>query len=99
MDIEITVRVNGRYISVGAGIKVPELYESCFEPMRVCDEPLMALVTGDILHDKAEIVMKTREDAAEILAKELSSFLVDAMKKNDTYNGYKEEVDRYEKHC
>ena len=92
MKISLQVSVNGMHWSGGAGIDVPELFRECFAPMRVCDDALLAVATGDVMQKEAEIIMKTREDAADILAKELSRLIVDAMRKNDTYNGYKEEL-------
>jgi hypothetical protein len=87
MDINVNVRINGHYFSVAAGVKIPEQYEKCFQPLKTCDEPLMAMVTGEKLSGVE--VMRTREDAADVISKELAKILVDEMKKHDTHNGYK----------
>jgi hypothetical protein len=51
----------------------------------------MAAVTGAATTQEAKIVIKTREDAAEVLADEIAQLIVREMKKNDTHNGYKED--------
>jgi len=88
MKINLSVRVDGMYSNFGAGIEIPELYTRCFEPLKTCDDVMVAMATGDVMEDAARVIMKTREDAAEILSKELTKLIVSVMKKNDTHNGY-----------
>jgi len=92
MKINLQVNIDGMYWSGGAGIEVPELYRKCFEPMKTGDEPLVAMVTGEIMEQEANIVMKTRSDAAEILGRELAELIVREMKAKDTHNGYEKAV-------
>lgn len=91
MDIELIVRVNGQFLSVGYAMKVPEQFEQTFEPLCTCDDALIAYATGDKLAGSQEvnIIMKTRDDAADVIAKALAELLVNAMKKHDSHNGYK----------
>jgi hypothetical protein len=91
MKLSLKVMVDGRYNSTGAGMEIPELFRECFEPIDACDDEFIAIAVGGVSHKTAKIVMKTREDAAEILAKELANMIVFEMKKNDTKNGYKDE--------
>ena len=90
MKIRLRADVDGRYWSGGAVVEVPELVCQQFEPMKSCDEPLVALITGDILNEKTKVVIKTRKDAAKILAEQLTEMIVAEMKKHDTHNGYRE---------
>lgn len=93
MKLSLRVNVNGMYWNGGACIEVPEMFRQCFEPMKTCDEPMVAMATGDMLAgcEKQRVVMKTREDAAEVLAKELAHLIVSEMQKHDTHNGYEKE--------
>jgi hypothetical protein len=92
MRLSLDVRVNGQYLQeIGARIDVPELYQECFEPIDKCDDRFMAAIAPQgATNEAAKIVMKTREDAADILAKELAYLIVNEMKKHDTTNGYKD---------
>ena len=86
--MRLHVDVDGQYWSGGAIVPVPELQQRCFEPLKTCDDGLVALVLGESLKKEETAVIKTREDAAEILAKELTHIILNQMKKNDTHNGY-----------
>ncbi len=90
MKIELMARVNGMRFSYEAGIEVSDVQRECFEPLKTNDEPWACVADGGVMaHSEAvNIVMKTREDAADIIAKELAKVIVSAMKKNDTHNGY-----------
>lgn len=93
MKIQLRVDVTGMWGQWHAVVEVPELYQQAFEPLKTCDDALVAMATGDILEsEELNIVMKTREDAAEILARELAAMIVSAMKRNDTHNGYRKET-------
>ena len=95
MRLNLRVDIDGMYWNGGACIEVPEMFRKCFEPMKTCDDPIVAYATGDTFKDETiKIVMKTRDDAAEILAKELANMIIDEMKKNDTHNGYANETKR-----
>jgi len=88
--MKLTIRIDawGEYGHWVAATEVPELYRRCFAPLHTGDGSVFSVLAGDVSDAEAQIIYKTREDAAKILAKELSEFLVKAMKKNDTYNGY-----------
>ena len=90
MKITLSVYVEGMYGNYVADKVLPEYQQQCFEPLKTTDDSLLSLCTGDVLvsSDKAKIVLKTRENAAELLAKELSEMIVNAMKSKDTHNGY-----------
>jgi len=88
MELTLKVYINGQYGDFYAAKKIPELYRKEFETLRTCDEPLMAMVTGEVMEKEAKIVIKARKDASEILAKELTKFIIKAMERNDTHNGY-----------
>lgn len=94
MKLSLRVDVNGMYWHGGACIEIPEMHRLCFEPMKTCDEPMLRMVTGDISNETAKVVMKTREDAADILAKELANMIVSEMKKKDTHNGNAKTTER-----
>jgi len=91
MKLLLRVIAQGRYSSVGAEIEISEMQQKCFEPLRTADDPALAYINGERSAGSAEakVVMKTRDDAAEIMAKEIARMLVREMKKNDTHNGYK----------
>jgi len=89
--MDLKVRLTGRYGEWFAGKTIPEeLFERTFAPLKTCDDSICAMATGDLIAGSREVafVMKTRKDAADILAKELSLIIVEAMKQNDTHNGY-----------
>jgi len=90
MKIRLRVDIDGRHWNGGAIVEVPELFCKCFEPLKTCDESVAAVATGDVLEASAtaRTVMKMREDAAEILAKKLTTMILSEMKNNDTHNGY-----------
>ncbi len=88
MVISLTVRVDGQHLqSMGAGIDIPELYTPCFEPLKSGDDSFISRLAGDASNGEARIIMKTREDAASLLAKKLAALIVNEMKRHDTYNG------------
>jgi len=88
MRINLSIRVDGQYLQpIGAGIDIPELYTPCFEPLKSGDDSFISRLAGDASNREARIIMKTREDAANILAKELAALIVNEMKRHDTYNG------------
>ena len=92
LSVFIKVGLDGMYHNYAAGKDITELQQyELFEPLRTTDDPLMAMVTGEMLEGSpvAEKVLRTRKDAAEILARELTEIIIDAMKANDTHNGYK----------
>ena len=88
MKLTLRVDVEGEYGHWAAAMDIPELYRREFKPLRICNDPMIAMATGEISKEAGKIVMKARKDAAEILAKELSDMIVSAMEQNDTYNGY-----------
>lgn len=91
-SITIRVDVNNRFGHYAASIELrDEVQVECFNPCRTTDEPMLAIATGDIYakDDEFQRVIKTREDAAKIIAEQLTEHIINAMKKNDTHNGYK----------
>lgn len=91
MRIQLRVDVNGMFWTGGAIVEVPELFRECFEPVKTCDEPLVAYAVGEMANDSPEAkrILKTRADAAKILAENLTQMILSEMKKSDTHNGYK----------
>jgi hypothetical protein len=91
MTLRLMVNVEGEFGSWDAGKDIEELYRREFEPLKTCDDPSMAYISGDNLAGsiEARTVIKARKDAAEILARELAEFIVAAMERNDTHNGYR----------
>lgn len=90
-EIELQVNVRGMCRSGGASVKLTDLQTRCFEPLKTCSEPMGALLSGDKIKGSYQevVVVKTREDAAKILAESLADLIIMEMKKNDTHNGYK----------
>ncbi len=91
MRLNLRLDVDGMYFNGSAIVEVPELMRREFEPLKTCDEAMICVATGDMPAEsrEAKIVMKTREDAAKILAEELARMIVNEMRKNDEHNGYK----------
>ena len=91
LSVFIKVGLDGMYHNYVAGKDITELQQYEFAPLKTTDEPLMAMAAGEMLEGSpvAEKVLRTRKDAAEILARELTEIIIDAMKSNDTHNGYK----------
>lgn len=90
MEISLNVSVNGMQGTYRAGCVIPEQFEECYQPLDTDDEPLLRLARGTALAggETARKVMKTREDAAKIIAVELTKIIVQSMQANDTHNGY-----------
>ena len=90
MKMTICVEVEGRFGKYVACKDLPDYQRECFKPLKTCDESLIAMVTGDKLAGSQEemIVVETRKDTAKELTAELVPMIVEAMKKNDTHNGY-----------
>ena len=91
MKLRLSVDIDGRYWSGAVAVDVPELVCQQFEPLKICDDPYIAMATGEfpMRGEAAKVVIKTREDAAKILAEQLAEMIVAQMRKNDTHNGYK----------
>lgn len=92
MKLTLCVKLEGEFGQYVACKDVDDYQKRCFEPDNTCDDYIMATVTGArCLPDRngPSIVVKTREDVAKRLAEELIPMIVEAMKKNDTHNGYK----------
>lgn len=86
--LTLTVTAEGMYATHTYSVELPELIKKCFEPLRTCNDPSLAYITGEMLDNEARVVMKTRKDAAKLLAEELATMLVAAMEESDTHNGY-----------
>ena len=90
MDITLCVHIDGQIESVSMCKNLDEMQGQCFAPLNTSDDRLLGALAYDATEMEAKIITKTREDAAEIIAKELSVLIVREMRKNDTHNGYKE---------
>lgn len=90
MDLEIMVRVKGQHFTGGACVSVPDVLVEAFEPLGTTDDPLMAVVCGEVWKgdQKLERALKIRESAAKELADQIAFQLINEMKKHDTHNGY-----------
>jgi len=88
--MRLRIVLDGYYYSYTACMEIPELFQRQFEPIDVCDDADIARIVGGHTDAQAKTVMKTREDAAEILTRGIVKMLVSAMKKHDTHNGYKD---------
>lgn len=86
MDLRLSL--SGRFGDFSAGKKIPELYYQCFEPLASGDVPMISAINKEASEEEVRIKMEIRKDAANIIAKELAEFLVNAMKSKDTHNGY-----------
>lgn len=94
MRLRISVNADGRYFNGGTEIEISDPMSKCFEPMKSGDAGIFSVIAGDLSTEKVEVVMKTREDAAEYIAGILAEALVNEMKKNDTHNGYSTHKER-----
>ncbi len=90
MKMRLCVTVEGHYKHYSACKDLPDYQQQCFDPLKTCSDPTLSRATKEFLadSDQVRIVVKTREDAAENIARELAEMIVLAMKKNDTHNGY-----------
>ena len=88
--LRVSIYYQDQYNSSCAELEIPDIYQQAFEPLKVCDDSRIAMATGEYFtnSDAVQVVIKRRKDAAKILAKELTQFLLEAMEKQDTYNGY-----------
>jgi hypothetical protein len=96
MRLSLRVDIDGMYWRGGACMEIPEMFRQCFEPMRSGDVPIFSQLAGEVSSEEVRMVMKTREDAADILAKELAKMIVSEMKKKDTHNGYANQSQAYQ---
>lgn len=89
--LTLCVHLEGMFWSGGACVEIPELIRETFEPLKTCDEPLLCLGTGELIPESVAIktILAVRQDAAEILAKELTQMILSCMQKDDTVNGYR----------
>jgi len=88
MEIELIVKINGYHYSYGSARKITDVLAEAFEPLKTNTEPFMDYVAGGVCKKEVNKVVKLREDAAEIISTELTTLLVDLMKKHDTHDGY-----------
>ena len=88
--IKIWVEVSDRFGRHVIAKEISDLRTHAFEPVRTTDDVFMAIANGEKIADTEPVrmVIKTRKDAAEVLAKELAEMIVEHMEKNDTHNGY-----------
>lgn len=94
MRLSIRTSLDGRFCNSYANVEVPELLTAVMAPIATTDDVTVAYAVasaiGELPADCAEVTMllKLREDAAAIIAKELTTMLVAQMSKLDTHNGY-----------
>lgn len=88
MEIELRVVVKGRYHNIGVATTIEEMHQKCFEPMDVNNTPH---IFGGVSPEQGKIVMRTREDAAKVIAENLAKLIVEVMKSKDTKDGYSKE--------
>lgn len=93
MNLRITVHTEGRFCDSAASMTVPDPMVEAFEPLKTCDDSMMAYMSGDVLPESFEYTkkLKLRKNAAEYLAKVIANHLILEMQKNDTHNGYKKD--------
>ncbi len=94
MTMRLTVYLDDGHKNSSAAIKISGLYEEAFEPIRTNDHPLMCLMEPGSMALSSQAVTikrKLREDAAEVLAKELAKVLIRQMEQYDYHNGYQKE--------
>lgn len=91
MNITLCVTVNGQNPAVSMCKNLDEVQRRCFAPVNTSDDRLLGALAYNETELEAKIIIKTRKDAAEIIAKELAELIVYEMKKNDTHNGYKKD--------
>ena len=92
--MRLTVYLDDGHKNSSAAIKISGLYEEAFEPIRTNDHPLMCLMEPGSMALSSQAVTikrKLREDAAEVLAKELAKVLIRQMEQYDYHNGYQKE--------
>ena len=91
MEIKLVVNVNGEYGSYSAGVDIPEQQQRMFKPMHVVDEAIGLYLDPLAVNEvRGMVIMQAREDAAKVIAENLTRLIVDAMKSKDTFNGYAE---------
>jgi len=90
MDNKVILRVsvNGEYGSFYANIEASYLYGQQFETLRQSDNDFLSAIACEPSAAAARVFIKTRKNAAEILSRELTKMIIDAMKAKDTHNGY-----------
>lgn len=87
--ITLIAKVNEEREAYFGAIDVPDFMVKQFEPMDVCNDPLLRCFTGSVSDEQAITVIKARKETAEELAKYLADFIYKAMCENDTKNGYR----------
>lgn len=90
MELSIRVETMSRYGRFFACVNIDEPLVEAFEPLKTGDDPLVAVVTGEVMpcDEKINTVVKLRENAAQDISQKLTELLMAAMKKHDTHNGY-----------
>lgn len=94
MTMRLTVYLDDGHKTSSAATVISDLYEKAFEPIRTNDHPLMCLMepgSTTMSSQAFEVKRKLREDASEVLAKELARVLLRQMEQYDYHNGYQKE--------
>ena len=90
-DLVVTIQVGHERIACAK--RISGQFYLAYEPVKFCDDVMVAIATGSRLMNEVRIVAKRRKHYADLLAKELSTLLVESMAKKDTFNGYPIEDD------
>ena len=89
-EIVINVRVSSRFGEYSAGIAVEDFLQESFAALAISDDRFLGYIAGEPSDAQVQKIIKLRSDAAKDLAMRLTDIILDAMRANDTHNGYKE---------
>ena len=73
-----------------ARVDIDPIMYKAFEPLRLCDDPLVRIATREIApnSEECQVVIKMRKDAAEYLSRQIADMILAEIVKHDTVNGY-----------
>lgn len=63
----------------------------CLAPYDLCDDSMTAMLAGGIIPEQAQRVDRERERLSANIAQALTKQILEAIKINDTHNGYQKE--------
>jgi hypothetical protein len=89
MIMEICIYVRDNFKTYKACANLAD--QNFFERLKICDDPMLAIATGEYLDGSAAVeeIRRLRKDTAKLLGAEIAALIVKYMEANDTYNGYK----------
>ena len=90
MRIVLTADIDGHFVSERVSVELPEPIVESFKPLKITDCEF-GRILGEVpaRSAQAEKVLVLREKAAREIADGLTELLLDLMRKNDKFNGYK----------